>query len=298
MDGFGMLDSWDDGLERHRAAFNVLAVRRLRGNEKWHRLLNPKGELLNPRRDPSPVARYGVPVDLAERLESLRQRVRTACDRAGRDPASVELMAVSKNHPPAAVAEVATLGVRLFGENRVQEARAKIPQCPGHLRWHLIGHLQSNKAREAVQCFEMIQSVDSLALAAELQKRAEAAARTLRILIEVNVAGESTKFGYRPAQLLAELPQLNAFRRLEIHGLMGLAPYAPNPETVRPVFRRCRELAQECEALLGAPLSVLSLGMSGDFEVAIEEGSTLVRIGTALFGDRPRPRPADTDRSA
>lgn len=235
-------------------------------------------------------------MDLAANLEQIQRRIRAACERAGRDPTSVELMAVSKNHPPEAVRAMADLGVRLFGENRVQEARAKIPQCPGHLRWHLIGHLQTNKAREAVHAFEMIQGVDSLRLAEELSRRAEAAARTVRILIEVNVAGESTKFGYRPAQFLTELPQLNALRRLEIHGLMCMAPYSPNPETARPVFGRCRDLAREGAQILGAPLSVLSMGMSGDFEVAIEEGSTLVRIGTALFGDRPRPiRASPTD---
>ncbi len=195
-------------------------------------------------------------------------------------------MAVSKHHPPEAVAELARLGVRLFGENRVQEARAKIPQCPGHLRWHLIGHLQSNKAKDAVQWFEMVQSVDSLALAQELQKRADAASRTLPVLIEVNVAGESTKFGYRPEALVHEIAAVNALSRLEIHGLMCMAPYSIQPETVRPVFRRCRELARRCEDALGAPLTTLSMGMSGDFEVAIEEGSTLVRVGTALFGVR------------
>jgi pyridoxal phosphate enzyme (YggS family) len=131
-------------------------------------------------------------MDLAANLEGIQSRMRAACDRAGRDIDSVRLVAVSKNHPPAAVTMLAALGVQEFGENRVQEAKAKIPQCPGHLRWHLIGHLQSNKAREAVQLFEMIQSVDSLDLARELHKRAEIAARTVPILLEVNVSGEST----------------------------------------------------------------------------------------------------------
>lgn len=225
-------------------------------------------------------------MEIAANLEKIQGRIQAACVRAGRDPTSVELMAVSKNHPPAAVRAVAELGVRLFGESRIQEAKVKIPQCPGNLRWQMIGHLQTNKAKEAVHWFEMIQSVDSLHLAAELNKRAENAARTLKILLEVNVAGESTKFGYRPEQLLQELPALNALRRLEIHGLMCMAPYATNPESVRGVFRRCRELAVECGQVLGAPLATLSMGMSGDFEVAIEEGATLVRVGTSLFGER------------
>jgi pyridoxal phosphate enzyme (YggS family) len=233
---------------------------------------------------------YAVAVDLAENLARLHRRIRSACERAARDPATVQLLAVSKNHPPSAVSAAAACGVSLFGESRVQEAKAKIPECPGHLHWHLIGHLQTNKARDAVALFEMIQSVDSLHLARELHRRCDAASKTLPVLIEVNVAGESTKFGYPPSRLLEELPQLNQLRRLELHGLMCMAPYATNPETVRPVFRCCRELARGCEQILGAPWPVLSMGMSGDFEVAIEEGSTLVRLGTALFGERPVKR--------
>jgi pyridoxal phosphate enzyme (YggS family) len=150
----------------------------------------------------------------------------------------------------------------------------------------MIGHLQSNKCRDAVHFFEMIQSVDSLSLAAEINKQSEKAAKTMPILLEVNVAGESSKFGYSPASLLKEFEELNRFRRLEIHGLMIIAPYATLPEKARPYFRRLRELKMECEQILGAPLQALSMGMSGDFEVAIEEGSTLVRIGSALFGER------------
>jgi len=226
-------------------------------------------------------------MDLAANLENVRRRIAVACARAGRNPAEVTLLAVSKGQPPEVVRAAADLGLTLFGENKVQEARAKIPLCPSRLRWHLVGHLQSNKAREAVHWFEMIQSVDSLALAAELQKQADKAAKTVPVLIEVNVAGESSKFGYRPEALLAELTALNTFPRLELHGLMTLAPWTPDPEKVRPVFQRLRELKTECEQRLGASLAHLSMGMSGDFEVAIEEGATLVRIGTALFGPRP-----------
>ncbi len=231
-------------------------------------------------------------MDLAANLEHLRRRIATACARAGRDPAAVTLLAVSKGQPPEVVRAAADLGLTLFGENKVQEARAKIPLCPGRLHWHLVGHLQSNKARDAVQWFEMIQSLDRLALAAELQKQAEKAAKKVPVLLEVNVAGEASKFGYRPEQLLAELRDLNAFPRLDIQGLMTLAPWTPDPEKVRPVFRRLRELKAECEQRLGAPLAHLSMGMSGDFEVAIEEGATLIRIGTALFGPRPARPPA------
>jgi len=197
-------------------------------------------------------------------------------------------MAVSKTHPPESVQAAADAGIIYFGENKVQEAKAKIPQCSGKLRWHFIGHLQSNKARDAVELFEMIQCVDSLTLAQELNKRCEQAGKHLPILLEVNLAGEASKFGYAPERLLAEFNELNSLPRLEIHGLMTVPPWKPIAEQVRPFFRQARELKQRCEELLGAPLPQLSMGMSGDFEVAVEEGATLVRIGTALFGERPR----------
>ncbi len=225
-------------------------------------------------------------MDLAVNLKTIQQRISTACERARRDPASVKLMAVTKGQPPEKVAEAAALGLTLFGENKVQEAKAKIPLCPGRLRWHMIGHLQSNKCREAVELFEMIQGVDSLRLAGEINKRAEQAARTMPILLEINIAGEASKFGYQPGQMLAELAQINALPRLEVHGLMAVPPWTPEPEKVRPAFRELRELKTRCEEILGAPLPQLSMGMSGDFEIAIEEGATMVRVGTALFGPR------------
>jgi len=225
-------------------------------------------------------------MDLAANLNTVQARIAAACERAGREAASVTLLAVTKSHSPETVRAAAELGLALFGENRVQEAKVKMGLCPARLRWHLIGHLQSNKCRDAVHCFAMVQSVDGLPLAQELNKWAEKSARTLPILLEANIAGESSKFGYQPGQLLAELETLNALPRLEIHGLMTIAPWTPDPEKVRPVFRKLRELKQQCEDRLGAPLPLLSMGMSGDFEVAIEEGATLVRLGTVLFGDR------------
>jgi len=225
-------------------------------------------------------------MDLAANLQKIQERIKEACSKVSRDTASVTLLAVTKSQPPEVVSEAARLGLSLFGENKVQEAKAKIPLCPGWLRWHMIGHLQSNKCRDAVELFEMVQSVDSLSLATELNRRAEQASRKLSILIEVNIAGESQKFGYKPEQLLAELAQINELPRLEIHGLMTVPPWTPEPEKVRSVFRQLSELKEHCEQALGAPLAHLSMGMSGDFEVAIEEGATLVRIGTALFGPR------------
>jgi hypothetical protein len=234
---------------------------------------------------------YDAGMNLAANLETIRQRIRAACERAGRNPDSVTLLAVSKTHPPETIKAAADCGQIFFGENKVQEARAKIPLCPGKLRWHFIGHLQSNKCRDAVELFEMIQSVDSLSLAQEINKRAEQAAKRMPVLMEVNVAGEASKFGYQPERLLAELKEINALPRVEIHGLMTVPPWSPEAEESRPHFRRLRELKQRAEQVLGAPLPHLSMGMSGDFEIAIEEGATMVRVGTALFGPRAKARP-------
>lgn len=228
---------------------------------------------------------------LAENLEQIENRIHAACARAGRTRDSVLLLAVSKTHPPETIREAVNLGLTHFGENKIQEAKAKLPNCPGKARWHFIGHLQSNKCRDAVELFEMIQGVDSLAIAQEINKRAEQAAKTMPILLEINVAGEGSKFGYQPEQMLAELEALNALPRLEIHGLMAIPPFAPVPEKARPYFQKLRALKQQAETVLGAPLPQLSMGMSGDFEVAIEEGATIVRIGTALFGERRYARP-------
>ena len=231
---------------------------------------------------------------LAENLELIEKCIHAACERAGRPRDAVQLLAVSKTHPPETIREAVRLGLIFFGENKVQEAKAKLPNCPGKARWHFIGHLQSNKCRDAVELFEMIQGVDSLAIAQELNKRAEQASKTMPILLELNVAGEGSKFGYKPEQMLTELKAINALPRLEIHGLMAIPPFTPVPEKARPYFQKLRELKQQAEAVLGAPLPHLSMGMSGDFEVAIEEGSTLVRIGTALFGERARANATDT----
>lgn len=227
-------------------------------------------------------------MNFAQNLAAIQARIAAACARAGRDVASVTLLAVSKSHPPEAIREAVAAGQLLFGENKVQEAKAKIPLCPGRARWQFIGHLQSNKVRDAVQWFELIQGVDSLAIAEEISKRAVQAAKTMPILIEVNVAGEGSKFGYRSDRLLADLPALNALPKLEIHGLMAIPPFSPVPEKARPYFQKLRDLHAQAGALLGAPLPQLSMGMSGDFEIAIEEGATIVRVGTALFGERAR----------
>src|SRR5580658_4872777 len=185
-------------------------------------------------------------MDIAANLNNVRQRISAACARAGRPAESVTLVTVSKGHLAEVVSAAAELGLCLFGENRVQEAKAKIGLCPGRLRWHLIGHLQSNKCRDAVHFFEMIQSVDSLALAREINKWAEKSAKTMPALIEVNVAGEASKFGYSPANVLLELKEINALPKIEVHGLMTVAPWTQEAEKVRPVFRQLSELKRQC----------------------------------------------------
>lgn len=225
-------------------------------------------------------------MSLEENLNSVQERIRVACERAGREVDQVLLLPVTKTQSPDIVCEAARLGLSVFGENKVQEAKAKKPLCPGRLRWHMIGHLQSNKCRDAVHLFDMIQSVDSFALAQELDKRAEQQSRKLPILLEVNIVSEASKFGFEPGRMLADLSKINALPRLELQGLMTVPPWSPNPERSREPFQRLRDLKAKCEDLLGIPLPHLSMGMSGDFEVAIEEGSTIVRVGTAIFGER------------
>lgn len=225
-------------------------------------------------------------MDIASNFETIRKRIADACARANRNPSTVALLAVTKGHSPEAVRAAAAVGQTLFGESKVQEAKAKIPLCPGRLRWHMIGHLQSNKCRDAVQLFSMIEGVDSLNLAREISRRAVDLAKTMPILLEVNLAGESSKFGYPPDAVLAELAEINALPKIEIHGLMTVPPFSPNPERSRSYFQQLRALKEKCEEKLGAPLQHLSMGMSGDFEIAIEEGATIIRVGTALFGPR------------
>ncbi len=226
-------------------------------------------------------------MELDERLHHIRNCMHKACELAGRDPSGVMLLPVSKNHTADSVRELTYHKCRAFGENRVQEAKLKISACPGNLEWHLIGHLQSNKCRDAVRFFDMIQSVDRMSIAEEINKHAHIAGKDMPILIEVNVAGEASKHGFRPEELIEQINAINSLPRLEIHGLMTIAPWTPDPEKIRPVFRRLREIKEECEQILEAPMQHLSMGMSGDFEVAIEEGATIVRIGTAIFGPRP-----------
>ena len=223
--------------------------------------------------------------DFASRLAAIQEQIAAAASRAGRNSSDIELVAVSKTQLADSVREALRCGVTHLGENKVQEARGKIEEI-GRGIWHLIGHLQTNKAREAVRLFDFIDSVDRIELAEELNTRAEPLGKIQNVLLQVNVAGESTKFGCSPAQAQALAESINALPRLALHGLMTIAPYAEESEKSRPHFAALRELRDQIQSATGLPLPVLSMGMSGDFQVAIEEGSTSVRIGTALFGER------------
>ena len=223
---------------------------------------------------------------IAENLEMVRKAISRAEQASGRAPGRVELIAVSKTHPPEVVQKAVNAGQLVFGENRVQEAKAKIPELPSKLRWHLIGHLQSNKVRVALGLFEMIHGVDSVELLGEIQSSAKQLGAFPKILLQVNVSGESSKFGFLPEGLLRQMESILRVDRVEISGLMTIPPLAPREEDSRKYFIRLREVRDRIEKEYGILLPHLSMGMSGDFRVAVEEGATLVRVGTAIFGER------------
>ncbi len=221
-----------------------------------------------------------------DRWDQVRTRMAAACARAGRAVDEVQLIAVSKTYGADVVRAAAECGVLIFGENKVQEAEAKIPDCPGHLAWHLVGHLQSNKAGRAAALFDRIHAVDSLKLLQKLDDAAAAEGKRLPVLLEINVSGESSKFGLAPAAAPDVLAAAGGLAHAPVVGLMTMPPFAPEAEKARPHFRRLRALRDEWCARYGLPLAELSMGMSHDFEVAIEEGATWIRVGTALFGGR------------
>jgi len=223
--------------------------------------------------------------DLATNIANVRARIRAAAERGGRRADDVLLVAVTKTVDAARVRDAAALGLRTFGENRVQEAREKIPAVSG-VSWHLIGSLQRNKAKEAVRLFDVLESVDSEALAEELSRRAVEQERAVDVLVQVNVAREPQKHGASPEEAAAVVRRTAALPGLRLRGLMTIAPAVSDPDEVRPVFRALRELRENLQRVLGTALPELSMGMSEDFEVAIEEGATMVRIGRAIFADR------------
>ena len=224
--------------------------------------------------------------DIAVNLRAVRQRVDQAAERSGRDPSAVELMVVSKTWPPEVISEVLEAGHQLFGENKLQEAGAKVPELPAVTRWHFIGHLQRNKARKALALFEAIHSVDSLRLAHHLDRVAGELGQRPLIYLQVNAAGEQNKSGFAVGGLREALPDLFALDNVQIAGLMSIPPVVEDPEDARSSFRELRELRDGLEEDYEVSLPGLSMGMSCDFEIAIEEGATIVRVGSSIFGPR------------
>ena len=228
---------------------------------------------------------------LDNNLDAIRHRIRAAAETAGRDPSGVRLVAVSKTRPPEDIRDAAEAGQNIFGENKVQEALAKSPLLPSSLEWHFIGHLQSNKIRKALPLFHLFHGIDNLGLAVQMDRISEDCGCFPRILLEVNVSGEGTKFGFQPDRLRGEIADLLALPRIGVLGLMTMAPYSEDPLATKPYFAALRRLRDDLEQQTGTPLPELSMGMSGDFETAIGEGATLVRIGTAVFGERQKNKP-------
>jgi len=226
--------------------------------------------------------------DIAENLERVRKQIVAASKKSGRNVDDLELVAISKTHDAVKVREAIEAGQTLFGESRVQEARVKIPELPSNLRWHFVGHLQKNKIRHALPLFELIHSVDSLALAQDINRIAEEDGLHPRVLLEVNVAGEGSKFGFTPEKLREDLENLLALPRLSILGLMTIPPIADEAEASRKYFVELRELRDRLQTEFHVDLAQLSMGMTQDFAIAVEEGATLVRVGTAIFGERSK----------
>jgi len=234
-------------------------------------------------------------------LTHVRQRIAAACERVGRDPREVRLLLVTKTVPPERIRYAVEAGERLLGENRVQEALQKIPALQDlPIEWHFIGHLQTNKVKDVLTFAQMVHSVDRLALVTALHKRLERLGRTLDVLVQVNTSGEPSKFGVPPEETLAFVRQVAAYPTLRIRGLMTIGALTEDTERIRACFRTLRQLRDLLVAadIPGVEPQILSMGMSSDFEIAIEEGSTLVRIGSAIFGPRPTPHtmywPEDT----
>ena len=225
---------------------------------------------------------------IAENLERVREQIARAAAKSGRPVNDVELVAISKTHDSGRIREAIEADQTLFGESRVQEARVKIPELPSNLRWHFVGHLQKNKIRHALPLFELIHSVDSLDLAQQIDRIAQEEGAHPRVLLEVNVAGEGSKFGFQPPKLRQEMERLLSLPRLSIEGVMCLPPIAEEAEASRKYFVQLRELRDGLEKEFSLKLPRLSMGMTQDFAIAVEEGATLVRVGTAIFGERSR----------
>ena len=231
-------------------------------------------------------------LSVAENVDRVREQIADAAAKSHRSINNIELVAISKTHPVEKVREAIAAGLTLFGESRVQEARAKIPEVASNIHWHFVGHLQKNKIRHALPLFEVIHSADSLELAQEMNRIAHEEGLHPRVLLEVNVAGEGSKFGFQPDKLGQQIDTLLNLPRLSIEGLMCIPPLTDQPEDARRYFVQLRELRDSLESHCDVKLPQLSMGMTNDFPIAIEEGATLVRVCTSIFGER-RARKAD-----
>lgn len=222
-------------------------------------------------------------------IEKVRGEIADVCVRAGRSPEEVELVGVTKFVPLDRIQEAVNAGLRTIGENRVQEAREKVPRVTGDVSWHMLGHLQRNKVKAAVGLFDMIQSVDSVEIAGEIDKRCLQAERTIDVLVEVKTAPEETKFGVDPSEALDLIAEISEFKSIDVKGLMTIGTFTDDEREIRRCFCELRELREKAQGLglAGVEVRYLSMGMSADFAIAIEEGSNMVRIGTAIFGTRP-----------
>jgi pyridoxal phosphate enzyme (YggS family) len=227
-------------------------------------------------------------VSIADNVRAVRDRMAEAAERALRDPSDVTLVAVTKTVEPPAIAEAIEAGVTVIGENRIQEAESKFDADLPPVEKHLVGHLQRNKAKKALRLFDMLESLDSLRLARELSTLCQAADSSIDLLVEVNTSGEESKYGLEPDEVLRAVEEISEMPGLRIRGLMTVGAFLPDPEDVRPCFRRLRELRDRIEEAVipGVAMDHLSMGMTNDFEVAIEEGATIVRVGRAIFGER------------
>jgi pyridoxal phosphate enzyme (YggS family) len=225
---------------------------------------------------------------IAENLERVRAQIAEAAKKSGRNIEDVDLVVITKTHPTEKVREAIEAGQTLFGESRVQEARVKIPDLPSNLRWHFVGHLQKNKIRHALSLFELFHGLDDVDLAQQMDRVAAEEGMYPRVLLEVNVAGEGSKFGFQPNKLREQMEELLALPRVTIEGLMCIPPLAKEAEHSRKYFVHLRELRDALEKEFAVKLPQLSMGMTQDFVVAVEEGATLVRVGTAIFGERKR----------
>jgi len=230
---------------------------------------------------------------VAQNLGHVREQIASAAAKSGRSADTVELVAITKTHPAEKVREAIEAGQTLFGESRVQEARAKVPELPSNIRWHFVGHLQKNKVRQALPLFEMIHSVDSLALAQDVNRIGHEEGLYPRVLLEVNVAGEGSKFGFAAGKLREEIEEVLRLPRLSIEGLMCIPPIADEAEFSRQYFVKLRELRDSLEKEFNLELPHLSMGMTNDFPIAVEEGATLTRVGTAIFGERLKKSATD-----